>query len=311
MKYIKTCLALGLFILYGGSVKSQKNDITLVIKSEHKQLFQESGMINDILVSEFKSKIIDLNKGIADAIRKDIKDMSGQAMHADRITHSIYPYVRLTNSGDKIFLSFFATSNHINFKVTTPDIAYGVGIGEYNDPAVSISYDVRADFELKQGSSSEMIKFISPVWSVKGTRLKASNLQKFSLEKDELDQWYNYTMGFSFKPVYNALFDVKDELNKYIQEVLKNPELQKEFEIAENRQLEVIAEENSSRLVFQHKFSETGYVKRTTNKKADVLVENKVTNRSTTPVSNSPGDVKKKNQVMNTSKKNPTPKRKN
>lgn len=308
--YVKTCLVLGLFILYGGSVKSQKN-ITLVLKSEHKQLYHESGIFNDILVGEFKSKVIELNKGIADVIRKEIKDMTGQTIHADKITHSIFPYVRLTNSGEKIFLSFFAPSNHIYFKVTTPDIAYGVGIGKYNDPAVSITYDVCADFELKQGSSIEMIKFISPVWTVKGTRLKASNLQKHSLEKDELDIWYKYTMGFSFKPVYNALYDVKDELNKYIQEVLKNPELQKEFEIDENRQIEVIAEEKNFRLVFQHKYSETGIVKRSVNKNADVLIDSKVTNRSTTPVSNSPSKLKKKNQVMNTPKKNPILKRRN
>lgn len=307
MKFIQTRLALGLIILFCASARAQNYDITLILKSEHKQLFSESGMINDILISKYNSKLIELNRGIADVVRNVVKEMTGQTMHADKIAHSTRPYFKLINSDNKIYLSFYFTSNNISFKVTTPDIAYGIGVGEYNDPTVSIHFDVRADFELKQGSSIEMIKFIRPVWSIKGRSLKASNLQKLSLEKDELDQWYKYSMSYYFKPVYNALFDVKDDLNKYLQEVLKNPELQMEFEIDGNRQVKVIADESASRLIFQHHYSKDGIVKRSVKKNADALTGKKVSTPSTVPVSNSP--VKKKNQVLSKPKKGQIPKR--
>ena len=285
------------------TASGQPGDIMLRVRSEQKQLFTESGMLKERADDIYFEKADQLKRAIADWFRAQVKWMSqGQTMYQDDISLSQYTSITIFEKEEKILVRDSLPVNSISFKVTTEEVL-GVGKGKYGDASVYIGFDVTGDFELAQSGTAESIRLVNAIWKIKKTSHRADNLQKLSLEKDEL-VFMMSMMNHDMKPIYATLNRINEEMNEYLQKsIIGNQSLQKEFAIDENKELKAIANVEKGELIFQHSYSKAGMVKRSSTTDASIVKEGpKSTSQSAVPVSTSASDIKKKNNVPKGSK---------
>lgn len=250
---------------------AQDNSTGVQILSESKEIFREGEMLKQSADNVYLSRVDLLKEKLVSEIKKDIKSLTDQNSRAEKIVLGITTSDSLIEKKGKLFLRYTIPGNSIDFKVTTKDLAFGVGLDRGLDPSIHLRFYVTADFLLQQSGTVESIKFLNPVWDVHITECYANKLSELSVSALDLKMWGNM-LETTFNPVYVNLNDISIRLNEYIENTVKaNPALKKEFELDESRQLLAKMDNANNNLVFVHNFSKTGIVKRTATTNASTV----------------------------------------
>ena len=288
---LRCCLCL--IFLFASFCSYTQNDVSLKIKSEQKQLYKENEAFKEIVDDIYTEKKENLKRGIADWLRQQVKNYMKQTMHNDEVKLAYDTRIELVQMDQRIFLRYYLPANSVKFRVTTASKP------SYEDPYCSFLFDVMGDFELKQSGTAESIKLSNPTWKIVQTYNSGYNFDNFALSKE-------YFMGMlermltEFQPIYASLNNVNEKLNDHIQRsISSNNELQKEFEIDENKELKAVADVANASLVFQHSYSQKGISKRTATTNANTLKEGPKSTTTSVPVSTSASELGKKSNVSN------------
>lgn len=283
-------------------ISAQPNEVSVLIKSEHKQLFNESGMLKQIADDIYYAKLEQLSNSIMETFRKGMN--GDEKIYSERIELSTNTSIQLKQQDERLFISYLIPKNRFSCKETTEDIIPGVGYSRNYDPSISILYDIRGDFELIQNGKAESIRLNNPIWTVEEKDFK---VYRNSVLGNLLPHWakfYGLNSSESYLPkTYLILNDIQENLSDYIQsKVINNPDLLKEFEIDENRELKVVADLDNSTLIFQHSYSPKGMVTRSATKDAGIIKEGPKSVISTVPVSTTPSGANKKPGTLSSPK---------
>jgi hypothetical protein len=267
------------------TVHAQKNDITLKIKSENKEIFNESGMLKELADDFYFSQIDKLKKDITEWFRSEIKVLTKETMYSDKIELNDSTSLNIRKENGKLYILYKIYSNDFMCRVTTPD-GMILGSDGFSDSRFFVTYDITGTFELIENGLAESIRLANPTWIINVTK-------KFSD-----GYWSNgrlnripYTMPKSIGTIYTTLNEVKNKFNQYIKStILNHPELKKEFEIDETKTLVATVNENTNTLTFTHKYSPSGIVKRNATTDPGGIADGpKSTNPTTVPTSDKPG----------------------
>jgi hypothetical protein len=248
--------------------------IGIRIMSESKEIFKEKDMLKQKADEVYFAQLEVIKGKVTEQIKKSIKSLTDQNARAELIEPSVYTSLTFFEKNGKIFGNYNMSHSQIHFKVTTPDIAFGIGVGKYNDPSIRISYDVNGSFELVQSGTVESIKFMNPKWNVEITHYSGYNLQVLSIDKLDLEIWAEAMLGTSLMPAYLGLNEISNLLNTYLTTAVKNnPVLLKELELDGNNQMIVKLDDEQKNLLFVHNYSKAGMVKRTNSQNASDITK--------------------------------------
>lgn len=260
MKYLKFKVPTGLIssFLLSISVFSQTQEVTVKIKSGNKELFREAGVLKDIADDYYFSRRDKLKNDITDWFRKEIKVLTGETMYADQVQLGDSSVMMIKSENNKPFITFMLPANEFICSVTTPD-GLIVGTSKFSDSHYFIRYEVIGTFPFVQSGDAESIKLMNAEWTINVTKTYSSGYWS----KGRLSRLKAGYIQKPLKGIYLSLNEISDRIQQYLQgTVINHPELKYEFEIDESKALTVTAVESSSSLIFTHKHSPTGIVKR-------------------------------------------------
>lgn len=271
--------------------------VNLRISSANKTIWNEQGMLERLAFDKYREKVLMLQTNIQEVVKNEIKSLVSNATRNETVKLGVYPFNgTLSEYEGKIRFDFKLPYNSVEFRVTTPDVIFGIGRDRENDPSVTIVYDLLVSVPIEQNGTSSSISFLRPEWKFKIRSYHFNKYDEGSVEKLKIQTWITgNNMAAAFRKVYYAMDDLTDRFNDHINQKIKNnPALLKEMAVDETSDLEVKIS-NGSNLVFEHKHSQAGIVKRMSTEDASILKEEmKLTqsNNSTVPVSTSPGKAK-------------------
>lgn len=271
--------------------------VNLRISSANKPIWNEQGMLERLAFDKYREKVLMLQTNIREVVKNEIKSLVGNATRNEIVKLGIYPFIgTLSDYEGKIRFDFNLPYNSVEFRVTTPDVIFGIGRDRDNDPSVTIVYDLLVSVPIEQKGTSSSITFLRPEWIFKIRSYHFNKYDEGSVEKLKIQTWIEgNNMSAALRKVYYAMDDLTDKFNDHItQKIKNNTALLKEMSVDETTDLEVKIG-NGSNLVFEHKHSQAGMSKRRVTEDISELndgLKSTQTNNSTVPVSTSPGKGK-------------------
>jgi hypothetical protein len=203
------------------------------------------------------------------------------------------PVFSVEQDNDKTAIGVAIYFSGFSLHVTTPDLAFGMGMSRDDDPYIGVSVVIKGRIPVYQNKTLESIRFLSTQWSLdykidsyKGDKITFKN----SLKKPEIEQWVNYQLPLQSLTVLNSL-NFENLLNAYLNEKVKsNKALRMEIDLDNDDNIEV-NQRGQEILVFQHRYSSAGILKRSAGKDASVITEEQHV-KPAVPPTDKPGDIK-------------------
>jgi hypothetical protein len=254
---------------------SSQNDIIVKLNSENKLLWKEEVVLADQLTAKYREEILNIEAKILQVFKKEFAELTERSTRAESVSWSPNPVFSIEQNTKATSLKTAMYYNSISFRVTTPDIAFGIGADRSMDPSITIEFVVIGKIPIHQDKTLQSIKVLHPSWSVdfKLSGFEGDKVRfKGSLDKTEIEQWLTYNLPYHFSTVFMA-FNFDDILNSYINENIRNnKKLRMEIDIDNDENLEVL-KHGENELVFQHRYSSAGILKRGSKKDASVITE--------------------------------------
>lgn len=231
------------------------------IKSGTEQLFSEKGRLKELADDFYFPQMDKLKKDITEWFRSQIKKVFYNTMSNEEV------FLK-----DSTSLSIHNENNSINLVYTIPvRVEFLMSDRDVEKSQCYLDYYVIGSFAIIQNKTAESIRFTNPTWTVTRPESKITITRKehrflatfFADTRAHFNDFVKSMPSSDFRRLFIPLNSIKNSFNDYIQaSVINNPDLQKEFEIDETRTLAVTAVENSSSLIFTHRHSPAGIVKR-------------------------------------------------
>ena len=306
MKTLQSLLTIFFLIVFTNlSSLAQEQSLGIKIVSGSKAIFTDpEGLQN--LVDETYLRLFDAyyNKALTD-FRSSVKNFVGQATRAESYFLNQSNLLILEEKSGKAVLKYHIPFNSVNFRITTPDIVLGIGSGRGSDPEYNLNWSMSFIYEVSTNGNLDQLQVF-----FKGIQLEDQKLNDRSVIKNaiidafrgayevkgEIEDWKYF--GFQdhlFRSASDLAIQMKDAIQNYFnQNVKQNETLLVENQIDGTNALNLLCDLNTNTLIFEHPYSPSGMVARSSTEKVKEANTTLSVPTSTVPVSTKASDINKK-----------------
>jgi hypothetical protein len=271
---MKKIILTSIFCVLLFSTYAQKN-LSVQIHSENKIIWKEESVLDDILKSAYRQEILDIENRLLEIFKDKFKQLTGRSTRAEYITIGRTPIFTVESDGDQTWINTLVYFNSAGLRVTTPDVAFGIGVDREADPTIGVEFSISGATPVFQDKTLSSIRFLSTQWNIefKLTSYSGDKLTfKGALEKPEIEQWLKYSLPRDFTALFYTV-NFEQTLNDYLGEKIKNnKQLRLENDIDNDENLKV-SKQAENELVFRHLYTSTGISKRSAKQDASVVIE--------------------------------------
>lgn len=243
---------------------------------------------------------------VMEEFKSQVRGVTGQTTREESFNLSIHPYWEFTEDNGRVLLKYNLGYNSINFRLTTADIAFGIGTGRGADPEYWLSWNMAFVYEVTSNGVLDQLNITFDGVEIKNQKLNDASFVDFVVinvyngsygTKTDFESWYKLSFGnFLYKVTANAALGIKDGFQNYFNEKIKmNVALLEENRLDGTEVLNVKLNIPSRTLIFEHPYSPTGIVARTATEKInDSNMKLQAIPKSSVPVSTDASTINKK-----------------
>lgn len=297
-----------LFVLAGifpliSLAQDQRPGIKIV--SGSKVIYSDPEGLENIMDEIYLRNYEDFSNKALSEFKIQVKNAVGQATRSENYNLDTSPYLEVGEGKDKVLLKYNLIFNQVQYRVTTPDIAFGIGAGRSNDPSFDLRWDMSFVYELSSNGNLEQLKVNFKHIELRNQIFNEDRIMKIViidaingalLTVDDMYDWMFFGFqNYLFKITAAMALSLKDGLQQYLDlNVRSNAALLEENNIDGTNDLNLKFEMNSNSVVFEHPYSPAGYTARVSKESIEANEQLSIPVSSSIPASTDATKIKQK-----------------